>query len=231
MKRLAYYTCYFGGYDNHSMLIPPLPSETDDCYYFTNNPLIYNCLSGTSWIRIFMNTIPIHNDLVLDTMETKELRSCPHRFEQLREYDYLCWLDSKIEVYDNVVKNCIDVLASSDLCIVLTKHPYSEIYKTVWDEYKLAITYDKYMHQAHQYKSYIQSKISQGFSESISVFYCGGFSIRKRCDKTTEFNECWYRNIQECGIEDQISLQFVEQDFRPHIYGLKYQETWKYSYE
>jgi hypothetical protein len=231
MKHLAYYTCYFGGDYNHSKLIPPLPSTTQDCYYFTNNHDIYEQLADTKWIRIFLEAIPIHNDLVKDTMETKEIRACPHRFEQLREYDYLCWFDNKLMVCEDIVQKCVDVLASSDLCVMLTKHPYSGIYKTVWDEYTLAIAHDKYRQQAAQYKSYIQSQISKGFSESISVFYCGGFSIRKRCTKTTEFNECWYRHIQECGIEDQISLQFVEQEFRPFIHGLAYQETWKYFYE
>jgi hypothetical protein len=230
-KKLAYYTCFFGGNYNYSKLIPPLPSETEDCYYFTNNRDIYDRLAGTRWIRIFMDAIPIHDDPVKDTMESKEIRSCPHRFEQLAAYDYLCWFDSKLQVYKDVVNRCLDALESSEQCVVLTQHPYSATYKTVWDEYNLAITCDKYRQQADQYKSYIQSQLAKGRSESISVFYCGGFSLRKRCDKTTEFNECWYQHIQECGINDQIALQFVELQFRPFIHGLKYQESWKYFYE
>jgi hypothetical protein len=178
-----------------------------------------------------MDSIPIHNDHVKDTMESKEIRACPHRFEQLATYDYLCWFDSKLKVFPDVVNRCVDILGSSEQCVVLTQHPYSGTYTTVWDEYNLAITYDKYRQQADQYKSYIQAQLAKDFSETISIFYCGGFSLRKRCAKTTEFNECWYRHIQECGIEDQISLQFVEQEFRPFIHGLKYQESWKYFYE
>jgi hypothetical protein len=231
MKRLAYYTCFFGGDLNSSKLIPPRPSDTDDCYYFTNNKDIYNQLEGTPWIRVFMNSIPIHNDHVLDTTESKELRACPHRFEPLGSYEYLVWFDSKLQVFPEVVQRCISMLDKSDQCVVLTKHSYSDRYKTVWDEYNLAITYDKYRQQADRYKSYIESKIARGYSETLSVFYCGGFSIRKRCSKTIEFNECWYKNIQECGIEDQISLHFVEQDFRSYILGLAYQESWKYFYE
>ena len=42
MNKLAYYTCYFGGYHNYSRLIPPIPSEKYDCYFFTNDNDIYN---------------------------------------------------------------------------------------------------------------------------------------------------------------------------------------------
>jgi hypothetical protein len=61
MKKLAYYTCYFGGINNYSRLIPPLPSTKYDCYYFTNDIEIYNNLQNTLWIRVFIDCIPIHN--------------------------------------------------------------------------------------------------------------------------------------------------------------------------
>lgn len=33
MKKLAYYTCFFGGENNYSFMIPPLPSIKNDCYF------------------------------------------------------------------------------------------------------------------------------------------------------------------------------------------------------
>lgn len=44
MKKLAFYTCYFGGTQNYSRLIPPIPSITYDCYFFTNDYELYNNL-------------------------------------------------------------------------------------------------------------------------------------------------------------------------------------------
>ena len=32
-KSLAFYTCFFGGRNNYSFLIPPIPSIKYDCYY------------------------------------------------------------------------------------------------------------------------------------------------------------------------------------------------------
>jgi hypothetical protein len=231
MKRLAYYTCFFGGNNNYSFLIPPIPSETYDCYYFTNNQEIYELLNDTNWIRIFVNDIPIYNDAVLDAMSSKELRSCPHHFEILNNYEYLCWFDTKLQVYDSIVNNSITKMNETNKLIALTKHPYSNTYTTVWDEYNMAIQYEKYNKQKDQYSNYITKQLKYGFSENISVFYCGGFSIRKNCELTHEFNEFWFNNIKECGIEDQISLQFVQQKYNTFILQLEYQETWKYFYE
>jgi len=232
MKRVAYYTCYFGG-DRYiySKLIPPIPSQTEDCYYFTNNNDIYKSLENTKWIRIFMPEILVHNDPILDAMASKEIRTCPHHFEVLKGYTYLVWFDSKLKVYEDVVNSYITYLDNSNESIVLTKHPYSGTYKTVWDEYNLAITYPRYALQKHLYKAYIEAKLAEGYPESIDVFYCGGFSIRKSCEVVREFGEEWLKNIQQCGIEDQISLQFIIPKYAEHIKGLKYQETWKYSYE
>lgn len=231
MKFLAYYTCFFGGTNNYSCLIPPLPSETYDCYYFTNNQSIYDSLNNTKWIRIFMNEIPIYNDYILDTMSSKEIRSCPHHFEILNNYDYLCWFDTKLKVFESTVHNAISKMTELNKIIAMTKHPYSDKYNNVWDEYNTAIQHDKYYKQKDLYSSYIKKQLQSGFSEKINVFYCGGFSIRKNNKIVREFNEFWFTNIKECGIEDQISLQFVQQKFDNCILGLKYCENWKYFYE
>ena len=43
------------------------------------------------------------------------------------------------------------------------------------------------------------------------------------CKKTEEFGEC--------RIEDQISLQFIQQKYIDFIIPTEYQEIWKYFYE
>lgn len=232
MKKLAYYTCYFGGGSNYSRLIPPLPSIKYDCYYFTNDIDIYNQLKDTSWIVIYMNDIPIHNCEIKDTMESKKLRCCPHKFDVLNNYEYLCWFDSKLQVYENKVIELVEKLSNDpDKIIVLCKHPYSNTFNSVWDEFNLAIRTPKYNSQKDQNIKYIEMQINNGFSDKINIHFCGGWNIRKICKKTEEFGELWYKHIQECGIEDQISLQFIQQKYINNIIVVEYQETWKYFYE
>jgi len=232
MKKLGFYTCYFGGRSNYSRLIPPLPSIKYDCYYFTNDIDIYNKLKETAWIVIYMNDIPIHNCHIKDTMESKKIRCCPHKFDVLNNYEYLCWFDSKLQVYENKIEELVEKL-SNDLnkIIVLNKHPYSNRFNSVWDEFNLAMNIPKYNAQKNQYIKYIEMQLNNGFNKNINIHFCGGWNIRKMCKKTEEFGELWYEHIQECGIEDQISLQFIQQKYIDNIIPVEYQETWKYIYE
>ena len=232
MKKIAYYTCYFGGANNCSRLIPPLPSTKNDCYYFTNDIEIYNNLQNTLWIRIFLDSIPVHNCHVKDTMESKQLRCCPHKFEILNNYEYLCWFDSKLQVYENKIEELIIKLSNdNNKIIVLSKHPYSDKFTSVWDEFNLSINYEKYKSEKDKYIKYIEEKLHDGFSEKINIHFCGGWNLKKMCKKTEEFGELWYKHICQCGIEDQISLQFVQQKYIDFIIPVEYQETWKYFYE
>jgi len=228
MSTLAYYTCYFGGISNYSRLIPPIPSLKNDCYYFTNDKDIYNRLENTRWIRVLLD-IPIHNCHVKDSMEPKFIRCCPHLFDQLKNYEYLCWFDSKIKVFEDKVDELVDILSKGDKCIVLTKHPYSNKFNSVWDEFNLAMEYDKYRAQKDQNIAYINKQLANGFSDKINIHYCATWTLKKMCKKTEEFGELWYENIKECGIECQISLQFVQQKFTDYIIPLEYQETWVYN--
>ena len=230
--KFAYYTCYFGGDISYSKVIPLIPSLKYDCYYFTNNIEIYNLLEHTKYIRIFIKHIPIYNCLIQDAMSSKELRSCPHHFDILKRYDYLCWFDSKLVVNESKVIKVLKIMSNNDdKLLAMTKHPYSERFNTVFDEYNLAITYDKYATQKEMYLNYINNQLNNGFSAIINIHFCCGFTIKKMCDKINEIGEFWYKHIQECGIEDQISFQFVNQKYGQYIMPLEYQETWKYVNE
>jgi hypothetical protein len=232
MKKLAYYTCYFGSRNNYSRMIPPIPSNKNDCYFFTNDTEFYNNLENTNWIRVFMGHIPIHDNHLLDSMEPKEIRCCPHRFEILQNYEYLCWFDSKLYVYENKVEEFMEQLSNDDnKFISLSRHPNSYIYKSVWDEFNLAMNYDKYNIQKDQNIKYIENQINNGFSDQINIHFCAGWTLKKMCKKTEEFGELWYSHIQECGIECQISLQFIVQKYIDNIIPVEYQETWKYCYD
>ena len=189
-------------------------------------------IENLKWKRIFVDDIPIHNCHVKDAMETKLLRCCPHKYNLLSKYDYLCWFDNKLEVYENKVEELLIKLeADPNKFIVLNKHPYSDKFNSVWDEFNLAMSFEKYNKQKNQNQLYINKYINNGFSEKINVHFCGSWSIRKMCKKSEEYGELWYSHIQECGIEDQISLSFIQQKYIDWIIIIEYKEAYKYFYE
>jgi len=228
--KLAFYSCYFGGDSNHSKMTPPLPSKKYPCYFYTNNKDTLDNSLRLGWISIFREDIPIYNDSILDTMSSKSFRAFPHNLDELKDnFEYTCWLDSKLAVDENKVEEIIYQLDNSQKVMALTSHPNN--HKSVWDEYHLSIQFQKYGSQKDQYFKYINDKLNNGYSESIKNHYCMGFNLRKKSEISDKINLDWYNNILECGIEDQISFQFVQQDYSNYILTLPYQHGWKYSFE
>ena len=244
--RLAFYTCFIGNSKNTAFAVPPLPSTKYDCYFFTNNSDIHQHLVNTPWKVIHVD-IPISTSDAIaidlqgatpvrieynteDCMNSKRLRACPHTLDALRPYEYVCWLDTSLRVDDAKIEELLDQLDASKKTIVLSKHPYQ--FETVWGEYEEAMKHSRYTIQGPMYKAYIESKIAETGSDRLPVHYCGGFSVRKlQAPEVVQFNEEWYANILRCGIEDQISLQFVHQNYTAHVLTTEWKEYWRYSYE
>jgi hypothetical protein len=226
--KLAFYTCFIGDISNTSFIIPPLPSTKYDCYYLTNNNEMIGILLNTGWKIVFVD-IPITYDYNQDCMNCKIIRACPHKFDALNKYDYLCWFDSKLKVDCEKVEKLIEEMEILEKLIVLSKHPYQ--FPDVWGEYYEAIKYPRYAFERDKYKTYIEEKIAERGTDKLNVHYCGGFSIRKiNNPEVIKYNEEWFQNILKCGIEDQISLQFVHQNYTNLILSIEYKACWDYNY-
>jgi predicted O-methyltransferase YrrM len=230
--KLAYYTCFFGSQNNYSFLIPPVPSKEYDCYYFTNNKDIYDKLQSTNFISIFIDDIPIYDDHNKDTMSSKKYRCNPFDIDSLNKYDYLCWFDNKLKVYDEQIENMIYELDKSDKSIIFTRHPYFEKYNSIWDEFNLSMNVEKYKNEEINYVNYINKMIKNGYNQYYKDgFLCGGINIRKNNEISKKFGLEWFNNILECGIQDQLTLFFISQNYIEHIKILEYKYFWKYFYE
>ena len=188
---------------------------------------MFHLLEGPGWIKIWMD-IPVYNDNVLDARNTKELRACPHRFEPINRHKYLCWFDCKLKVDNDKVVDLVRVLDTTDKCIVLNKHPHQ--YPNVWGEFEAAMGFEKYAVEREKAKAYLERKIAEKGSDLLSLHYASGFSIRKSCERTKMFNEQWYADIQECGIECQISLQFIHPHYTDAIHGVPWKACWDYGF-
>lgn len=222
---LAVYTCFFGNDKNWSNVVLE-PLKGFDSYYFTNNPKTYESLALTRWKRVWVN-IPVSDDMIECARQSKHLRCCPWDVPELKAYPYLCWVDSKLRMNDwDAVMESVTKLVLSDKVWLFTQHPRQ--YTDVWGEYHEAIQHEKYARQKAQYKAYITSRLDAGYTIDKPIRVCCGFSIRKRCPLAKEIGEFWYQEIQECGIEDQISFQFVHQRYEDAILVVPYQTGWSY---
>jgi hypothetical protein len=233
MKKVAYYTGFFGVTDNWTCIIPGIFSKTEDCYYFTNNKLIYDRLLGSEWIRIFVD-IPIKPNYAESAMDSKELKLCPHRYEVLRPYEYTCWVDSTLYIIEKNVNAVIENLRTTGAEIAMAKHPHNKRYTSVWNEYNEAMGLSKHQESRHKYKNYIEKKLQEGYVHEITTsFFCTGFIFRKNCKRNSLMNESWLLNVHDCGMQCQIVYHFIQQEWRPYIVPIEwhscffYNECWK----
>ena len=73
---------------------------------------------------------------------------------------------------------------------------------------------ERYRMQSKQMERYIYKQIENGLNELTKDHYQTGFLLRNmKHEKTIEINETWFRHIEECGIECQVSMFFVKQLF------------------
>jgi hypothetical protein len=201
-------------------MVPTCPSDVYDCYYITNSKSVLALLANTKWKPIYTN-VPIYGNNIQDAMSAKLPKARPDMYNELRNYDYLCYIDSKLYNIDfekivNVM-NLMDTMPEKTFCI--SRHPLP--FKSVWDEFNLAMQYAKYAEQKTQNEVFIKRLLVSGYSETIENHYCTGFLLRKQCPKTDEINKMWYSFIQECGIECQISFSFVQQKYKDAILPLE----------
>ena len=214
---LAFYTYFYGSDKNEAYAIPELPSVKYNCYYFTNNKSLYNKLEETKWIRIF-NDIKLDDDIYESNMYGKLIKTCPHKFEELKNYSYLCLLDSKLEkVNELFVEDFINkYLIQQNYALLLRRHPF--VPNCIWFEFSESIKQPRYLNERIKYLNYIIKQLQNGLSD-ITDYHCAcGFLIRNmKHPKINEINETWYNNILECGIQDQISFFFIKQYFKEYI--------------
>jgi hypothetical protein len=230
MINFAYYTYFFGSNSNESFAIPVIPSLKYKCYYYTNNKNIFEQLKTTNWISIFID-IEFIDDIYNPNMYGKYLKAMPQQYKELKDYDYLCFLDSKLdELNEPFIENLIDkYFINDDKALILRNHLTitnnininNKIH--IMSEFGLSMFQKRYYDDRYRYFNYIEKCVlSDGFKETDDYHCAAGFLIRNmKHKKIIELNNTWYKHIKECGIQDQISFFFVKQLFKDCIVPFK----------
>ena len=218
---LAFYTCFYGDSANPAYKIPELPSEKYDCYYFSNNQDILKKLDGTKWIQVYDNKKP-SSDVIQSCMQGKHVKVLPEDFGILTKYDYLCFLDSKLDkLSETFIENLIEkYFIEQNYALLLRNH--INLQDSVWNEFYESMRQDRYAKQKNNIILYINEQISSGLKETTENHAQCGLLIRNmKHPKIYDLDATWYSHIQKCGIQDQISFYFVKQFFPHDIHMFK----------
>jgi len=208
MKKIAFYTV-FTGTNNTSGYAIPQAQEGFDNYFFTNDEALFNTLKDTQWIPRLI-TEKSGDDIISSTMDSKRLKVNPFLSEDLLNYEYTCFRDTKIDSFS--LSKVFDIIKDDSFAMALIEHWF--VKPEVYAEFNESMLQPRYKSQEDQILSYIRRMESEGFSLVTSYHLACGFIIRNMQHKDVEkIGITWQEHINECGIQDQISMFFVKQLF------------------
>ncbi|MFC5044567.1 hypothetical protein ACFSTE_15465 [Aquimarina hainanensis] len=237
-KTLAFVSGYVGK-KKHAR-IPKKPPRHDS-YFITDNKWVYYRLKFTRWKPVFIKDTaaliaqfspesPVNNfseeaittDKVTAqryyTTACKPLKVYPQHFLK-KKYDYLVWSDNKFDIN---YKDTIKVVNNwnPDIAMMLHRHP---VLKNIDGEFEESMLQERYVIEKEQYTRYIKDRVNEGLSsQSDDHYQCGYLLYNMKASETENIQKAWHQNINQCGINDQISFNFVAQKFRHLIDEYKY---------
>ena len=215
---LAFYTCFYGENNNVAFKIPEVPSDIYDCYYYTNNIDLLKEIYKTKWKGIYDNK-PVSTNINTSTMQGKYVKVMPHNVNPLKNYDYTCYLDSKLDKVSEsfILQKIEDAFIKKSYALLLREHVFIKD-ANIWNEYNESMKQERYKKESDKIKFYINSQVEEGWVEQIDTHcQCGLLLRNMKHPIVLDINNSWYSDIQKCGIQDQISFFFVKQKFNEYI--------------
>jgi hypothetical protein len=217
---LAFYTCFFGADNNERNFIPPVPSLSHACYYYTNNDRTMDRLMNTGWIPVRLEKPNLDS-----VMLAKWVKSCPHMLPELRSFTATCYFDSALALNgDEVVTLATHMVKYSSYHVCMARHPF--ISKTwppsAYSEWREASLQPRYAEKADVYCEYIREQVESGLKDTDDIHFATGFIIRRNNAVCRAMGEVWWAHICRTGILCQLSFFFVQQMFRQHIFDIEF---------
>ena len=229
---IAFVTGYIGR--KFYTKIPDKPNQYDS-YYITDNRRIYFRLKFTKWQGIFIkdvrkllstfspnnqfsqydniNKLDKINQKIFYAMASKALKVYPNHFLP-KQYQYLIWFDNKFNVnLEGTLKSIKSY--NKNIAIMLHKHPFVEnIAKELTESKKQK----RYARQEDRYVKYIDNNVNNGLSKHHYIHYQSGYLLYNiKHKQTANIQKIWQQHINDCGINCQITFNFVAQLFDQYI--------------
>ena len=210
--RLAFYTVFCGTSENVANQVQDPPSKAFPCFFFTDNNTTFNLAKHQGWTPVCLGGHPSDDD-VISNMKAKDIKARPHCNSVLQRYKYTVYLDSKLSVTDVEVIAVMQAVPK-EKPVAVRLHNILSSPTNVWEEFELAMTQKRYQKQRVQMKAYVEDKLCRGYKDTLQIHFWCSFIIRDMGAAVVEqIGEMWFQEILKCGIDDQLSMFFVHQDF------------------
>ncbi len=209
-KDLAIYSTYFGSSTNKTFNANRAAVGLDH-YFISNNKDILSDVAKAGWIPIFLN-LEISTNRVLSAQQAKIPKALPHLFPELTAYQFLFYVDDKIDFDVMALQSLRKMMCKDNNSLMVRAHP--SLQGNILNEFAAAMIQPRYQAQRDQTVEYIDNKLREGFNLKVEHLYWTSAILRNMAHHdTVKINEDWYSNILACGIECQISFDFIAQKY------------------
>ena len=135
-----------------------------------------------------------------------------HCMKISKKYDFTFYTDDKLIPNITKIENSIYELNNSNSCLGIRKHPFLK--NNILFEFGESMLQSRYKVEWEKTVEYINSEINNGYKLESQMYWTSAILRNMKHEDINLINETWYDHIQRCGIECQISFNFISQRFR-----------------
>ena len=210
-KDFGVYSTFFGD-SNAKTFNKTEVNQKFDHFFISNNKQILNMATDRGWHPIYLD-LAISNNRVLSAQQSKIPKALPHFFPALKNYDSLFYIDDKVSFNATKMYHQSQILIQKKQALMMREHP--SLKHNILNELSVAMIQPRYQSQREQTVAYITDQIKQGRDLNVKSLYWTSAILRNMTHPDTiRIGESWYEAILSCGIECQISFDFVAQDYK-----------------
>lgn len=209
-KEFAVYSMFFGNSNAKTFNKADIDHHFDH-FFISNNPQILKIATDRGWHPIYLD-LPISANRVLSAQQSKIPKALPHLFPALHHYDSLLYVDDKIAFSASKMHQLSQTLIQQNQALMIREHP--SLTHNILNELAVAMIQPRYQAQRDQMVAYIDAQIKNGLQLRVEhLFWTSAILRNMRHSETYLINEDWYNAILDCGIECQITFDFVAQKY------------------
>lgn len=190
-----------------------------DCphYFVSNNASALNIAADLGWKPIFID-LPIRRNPVEAAHQAKIAKALPHLFPDLARHRFLVYSDDKQRIPHEELPGFRETMLAGNGAMALRESPHIRD-NLLW-EFTDSLFQDRYRVQSHQMLRYTLRQLESGRKLEAKHLFTTSFIFRDMFHRdTARINELWYDDILACGIDCQLSFDFIAQD-EPAIVAL-----------
>jgi hypothetical protein len=212
--RLAVYSTFCGSARNRTFNSRPVAAGLPHLF-FSNNEGVLAAAAQAGWIPWKLD-FEVSENVILSAHQAKVVKALPHCFPALAGYDYLLYVDDKVEFAASRLEEFIGLLDASGAPMAMRQKLNPAPSPNVLHEFAEAMLQPRYRAQRAQTVAYISEQLAAGRRLDAERLYATGVILRRTAHPlAVPMNEAWYRHILTCGIECQVAIHFALQEVCP----------------